>query len=302
MDIVVVGSVAYDSVKTPFGNVDRALGGSASYFSTAASFFTQVKMVAVVGEDFEQEHIDFFKSRGIDTQGLVVKKGRSFFWEGEYGCALNEAITKQTQLNVFADFAPELPEAYREAKVVFLANIDPDLQCEVTRQVMNPSFVAADTMNFWIEGKPESLKRMLGKADILLINETEARMLADQPNLVAAAKTIRSMGPEILVIKQGEYGALLFDGTGVFSAPAYPLEEVFDPTGCGDTFAGGFMGYIAKTGDLKNENLRRAVIMGSVLASFNAESFSLDRQRSLTMEEIQQRYAEFGRLVHFGDL
>lgn len=302
MDIVVVGSVAYDSVKTPFGKAERILGGSASYFSTAASFFSPVKIVAVVGEDFEQKHIDFFHSRNIDTAGLVVKPGKTFFWEGEYGQTLNEAKTKQTQLNVFADFTPELPESYKNAKVVFLANIGPELQHLVTEQVQAPSFVAADTMNYWIEGNRDSLLKVLAGIDILLINDSEAKMLAQEDSLVRAAGAVRGMGPRILVIKQGEYGAMLFDDTGIFSAPAFPLDQVFDPTGCGDTFAGGFLGYLAKTGDLKNENLRRAMIVGSVLASFNVEKFSLDRMRDLTMDEIRERYGSFTRLVNFGPL
>lgn len=299
MDIVVTGSVAYDSVKTPFGKADRILGGSASYFSTAASFFTGVKIVAVVGEDFEKKHIDFFNSRQIDTEGLSVVPGKTFFWEGEYGHALNEAITKDTQLNVFADFDPVLPESYKNAEVVFLANIDPELQLSVTRQVKKPAFVAADTMNFWIEGKRKELIRTLKHVDILLINDSEARMLSDQTNLVKAARMIIELGPKILVIKQGEYGALLFDESGTFSAPALPLENIFDPTGCGDTFAGGFIGYLAKTGDLTNANLRKAVIVGSVLASFNVESFSLDRMRNLEIEEVEKRYNQFQDLAHF---
>ena len=302
MDIVVVGSVAYDSVKTPFGQAERVLGGAASYFSTAASFFSPVKMVAVVGEDFEQAHIDFFNSRGIDTSGLVRKEGKTFFWEGEYGLALNDAQTKDTQLNVFADFRPVLPESYRNAEVVFLANIDPDLQYEVTRQVRKPAFVAADTMNYWIQGKRESLLRTLQLVDILLINNSEAKMLAEETNLVRAAEAIRKLGPQILVIKLGEFGAMLFDDSGIFFAPAYPLDRVFDPTGCGDTFAGGFTGYLAQTGNLEPENLRKAVVIGSVLASFNVRQFSLDRMRTLTMGEIRNRYEGFQRLVRFGDL
>ncbi len=301
MDIVVTGSVAYDSVKTPFGKADKALGGSASYFSVAASFFTKVKIVAVVGEDFEKEHIEFFKSRDIDTEGLSVVPGKTFFWEGEYGDALNEAITKDTQLNAFADFNPILPQSYKDAKVVFLANIDPKLQQSVTTQVKKPFFVAADTMNFWIEGKREELIETLKLVNILLINDSEAKMLAKENNLVKAAMKIRELGPEILVIKQGEYGALLFDQHGIFSAPAMPLVNVFDPTGCGDTFAGGFIGYLAKTGDLSNGNLRKGVILGSVLASFNVEKFSLDRMRRLTMDEIIKRYGKFRDLVTFDE-
>jgi sugar/nucleoside kinase (ribokinase family) len=302
MEIVVVGSVAYDSVKTPFGKRDRILGGSASYFSTAASFFSPVNMVAVVGEDFEKEHIDFFNSRNIDTSGLVTTQGRTFFWEGEYGDALNEAVTKDTQLNVFADFSPDLPESYRKADVVFLGNIDPGLQLEVIRQVEKPAFIAADTMNYWIKDYRESLLRTIREVDILLINDSEAKMLAKETNLVLAAEKIREMGPKILVIKQGEYGALLFEESGIFSAPAFPLRVVKDPTGCGDTFAGGFIGYLGQTGDLAPANLRKAVIVGSVLAGFNAEDFSLDRMRTLTMDDIKERYGAFQRLAAFEDL
>ena len=297
MDIVVVGSVAYDSVTTPFGKADRVLGGAASYFSTAASYFAPVKMVAVVGQDFDQEHIRFFNSRGIDTTGLEVAEGKTFFWEGQYEQALNKAITKTTDLNVFADFKPKIPEAYRDAEAVFLGNIDPDLQYEVTQQVAHPSFVAADTMNYWIEKKRDSLLRLLKVVDILLINDTEAKMLSGEVNLVRAAAAIHQLGPRILVIKLGEYGALMFNESGIFFAPAYPLDRLADPTGCGDTFAGGFVGYLAKTGDLSAKNLRRAVIVGSALASFTIRQFSLDRLKTLTMGEIRIRYEGFQRLV-----
>jgi sugar/nucleoside kinase (ribokinase family) len=303
MDIVVVGSVAYDSVTTPFGKAERALGGSASYFSTAANYFAPVKLVAVVGEDFEKEHLEYFRNRGIDTSGLEQKPGKTFFWEGEYGEALNEAKTHRTDLNVFADFTPVLPDSYRGAGALFLGNIDPALQREVMKQVDKPAFIAADTMNYWISGSRESLLETLKSVDILLINDSEAKMLAGQTNLVKAAKTIGSMGPKILVIKLGEFGAMLFEpGGAIFSAPALPLEELADPTGCGDTFAGGFVGYLAKCGSLDSDSLRKAVIYGSTLASFNVESFSLDRLASLTESDIAARYQQFVELVRFPEI
>ena len=238
MSILVVGSVAFDSIKTPFGVADDVLGGSACYFSTAASFFTDVNLVAVVGDDFPQQHIDFLKSRNIDLAGLQKSRGDTFRWKGRYDYNLNEAHTLETHLNVFESFQPVLPENYRDAEYVFLANIDPELQLEVLQQVKNPKLVACDTMNFWIEGKKAELIKTLAKVDILIINEAEVRQLADEPNLLKAAAIVRSFGPATLVVKQGEYGVLMFGEGSIFSAPAYPLEEVFDPTGAGDTFAG----------------------------------------------------------------
>jgi sugar/nucleoside kinase (ribokinase family) len=302
MSLLVVGSVAFDSVKTPFGEVDDALGGSATYFSTSASYFTGVSLVAVVGEDFPKKHIDFLKLKNIDTKGLEQTSGKTFRWKGEYGFALNEAKTLDTQLNVFETFKPSIPEEYKEADVVFLANIDPDIQRDVLSQVKAPRLVAADTMNFWIEGKLDSLKETLKLVDILLINDGEARQLSGEHNLVKAARKVMEMGPKTLVIKRGEYGVLLFHRDAIFSAPAYPLEDVFDPTGAGDTFAGGFMGYIANTMDFNESVVRRAVIMGSVMASFNVEAFSLDRIRDLDYAEIENRYREFKSISHFDDI
>jgi sugar/nucleoside kinase (ribokinase family) len=302
MGLLVVGSVAFDSVKTPFGEADNVLGGSATYFSTSASFFTEVSLVAVVGEDFPEEHVDFLKSRKVDVQGLDRVKGKTFRWKGEYSYRLNEAKTLDTQLNVFQNFKPKLPESYKKHEVVFLANIDPDLQREVLSQVKKPKLVACDTMNFWIEGKRAALAETLKKVDILIINDGEARQLSNEVNLVKAAKFIRTMGPKTLIIKRGEYGVVLFDEHGVFAAPAFPLEEVFDPTGAGDTFAGGFMGYIAKTMDFSHANLRRAIIFGSVMASFNVEDFSLNRLKRLNPSEIENRYREFRKLTHFEDI
>lgn len=302
MSLLVVGSVAFDSVKTPFGEAEDVLGGSGTYFSTAASYFTDVSIVAVVGTDFPEKHLTFLKSRKIDIEGIERTEGKTFRWKGEYGYELNEARTLDTQLNVFQSFKPKLPESYKEKKVVFLANIDPDLQKDVLNQVKKPDLVACDTMNFWIEGKRESLLETLKLVDILLINDGEARELSGEPNLVKAANVIHSMGPKTLIIKQGEYGALMFKDGKIFSAPAYPLESVFDPTGAGDCFAGGFMGYLSNTMNFEESNIRKAIIFGSVMASYNVEAFSLDRIRSLDYSEIEQRYKEFKRLTHFEDL
>jgi len=302
MSLLVVGSVAFDSVKTPFGEVDEVLGGSATYFATAASYFTDVAIVAVVGDDFPEEHLTFLKSRKINTAGIERKEGKTFRWKGEYGYELNEARTLDTQLNVFQSFQPKLPESYKGRRVVFLANIDPDLQREVLSQVKEPALVACDTMNFWIEGKRESLLETLKLVDMLLINEGEARELSKQPNLVKAAEIILSFGPKALVIKRGEYGALMFQKGKIFSAPAYPLESVFDPTGAGDSFAGGFMGYLSSTMNFEESNIRKAIIFGSVMASYNVESFSLDRMKALDYSEIESRFREFKALTHFEDL
>ncbi len=302
MSILVVGSVALDSVRTPFGKIEEGLGGSATYFSTAASFFTQVRLVAVVGEDFPQAHVEFLKNRKVDVQGLQRVPGRTFRWAGEYGFDLNQAHTLDTQLNVFAQFRPQIPAAYRNSEVVFLANIDPDLQREVLGQVTSPKLVAADTMNFWIEGKREALLKTLKQVEVLIINDAETRQLAQDANLVRAARTISGWGPSTLVIKRGEYGALCYRNGAWFAAPALPLDGVLDPTGAGDCFAGGFLGYLANSLDFSDENIRRAVVMGSVMASFNVEAFSLDRLRTLTYPEIAERYATFRRLAHFDAL
>lgn len=302
MSLLVVGSVALDTVKTPFGEAEEVLGGSATYFSTAASYFTEVKMVAVVGEDFPDRHINFLKSRKIDVSGLQRAAGSTFRWRGEYGYDLNEAKTLETRLNVFESFSPIIPEAYRSSDVVFLANIDPVLQREVLHQIERPKLVACDTMNFWIEGKKGELIKTLAEVDILLINESEARELAGEPNLVKAARAIQAMGPGTLIVKRGEYGAVMFNSGGVFSAPAYPLEAVFDPTGAGDSFAGGFMGYLDNVNNLGETSLRQAMIFGSVMASFNVEDFSLNRMKSLDYGEIQARYREFRTITFFEDI
>jgi sugar/nucleoside kinase (ribokinase family) len=300
--LLVVGTVALDSVKTPFGNVDNALGGSATYFSTSASYFTDVRLVAVIGEDFPREHIQFLKSKAIDTRGLEVQKGETFRWKGEYGYDLNEARTLATDLNVLATFKPVIAEDYKDSDVVFLANVDPEIQLDVLKQVSKPKLVACDTMNYWIASKPEALKRTLREVDLLTINEAEIRQLADEASLVKAAKRVQAMGPKTIVVKQGSYGAIMFNGHSVFSAPAYPLETVFDPTGAGDTFAGGFMGFLASTMNFNEDSMRKAVIFGSVMASLNVEAFSLDRLRSLDYAEIEGRYREFKKLTHFEDI
>ncbi len=302
MSLLVVGTVALDAVKTPFGNVENALGGSATYFSTSASYFTDVRLVAVIGEDFPKEHTQFLKSKNIDIRGLQQEKGKTFHWKGEYGYDLNEARTISTDLNVLAAFKPNILDDYRGSDVVFLANIDPEIQLDVLRQVKKPKLVACDTMNYWISSKPEALKRTLREANILTINEAEIRQLAGEAGLVRAARKVQSMGPGTVVVKQGSYGALMFNGNSVFSAPAYPLETVFDPTGAGDAFAGGFMGYLANTMNFSEESMRQAVIFGSVMASLNVEAFSLERLRSLDYKEIEGRYREFKRLTHFEDI
>jgi len=302
MSILVVGSVAFDSIATPFGKVDDVLGGSASYFSTAASFFTDVNLVAVIGDDFPREHIDYLKSRNIDLSGLQQSRGETFRWKGRYDYNLNEAHTLETHLNVFESFQPEIPQHYRNAEYVFLANIDPELQLEVLTQVSNPKLVACDTMNFWIDGKKDELIRTLGRVDILVINEAEVRQLANEPNLIKAAEIVRAFGPKILVVKRGEYGVLMFGEGSIFSAPAYPLEEVFDPTGAGDTFAGGFVGYLASTRNLSEQNLRKAIVFGTVMASFTVEKFSLDRLKELDYAEISDRYRKIKLLTDFADI
>lgn len=299
MSILVVGSVAFDAVKTPFGKRDRILGGSATYFSVAASFFTDVRVVAVVGDDFSPEDEDVFRKREIDISDLERVEGeKSFFWSGEYGYDLNVANTLDTQLNVFANFKPKLSIAARETPFLFLGNIQPQLQVEVRKQV-GAKLVAADTMNYWIKNTPAELVEMLKHIDVLIINDSEARELAEEANLVRAARRILSMGPQRLVVKRGEYGAAMFTKESYFATPAYPLEEVFDPTGAGDSFAGGFMGYLAATNATDEATLRRAIIYGSVMASFNVEEFGCERTRRLTYDEINSRFRELRSFSHY---
>jgi len=297
-DLVVVGSVALDSVKTPFGNVTEALGGSATYFSYAASFFTQVRVVGAVGSDFPKEHLELLSGRGVDVTAIEVLPGqKTFRWTGEYGFDLNEARTLDVQLNAFAAFKPKLGPLHRKARFLFLANIDPVLQLGVLSQMERPALTALDTMNFWIEGKRADLLRVLERVDVLLINDAEARMLAGEPNLVKAARAITGMGPRTVVIKRGEYGSLLLSDGQFFFAPAYPLETVFDPTGAGDTFAGGFMGYLAQNDATDLASLRRAMVRGATLASFTVEDFSLDRLKRLEPREIESRLIVFADMV-----
>jgi sugar/nucleoside kinase (ribokinase family) len=310
MSILVVGSVAFDTVETPFGRAERVLGGSASFFALAASFFVPVNLVGVVGEDLGEAELAKFRGRDIDLEGLERVPGKTFHWQGRYSFDLNARETVCTELNAFETFKPKIPARYRRSEHVFLGNIDPVLQRDVLDQVERPRLVACDTMNFWIEGKPEDLRKTLSRVDVLLINDAEARQLSGEWNVVRAARAIRAMGPRILVVKKGEHGVLMFTEGDSFAAPAYPLEEVFDPTGAGDAFAGGFVGYLAaQTGGAPAGGdrdfgvaLRRAVIMGSTLASFCVEAFSLDRLLRLTRAEIDGRYRRFKELTHFEQL
>ncbi len=302
MGILAVGSVALDSVKTPFGMEDEVLGGSATYFSIAASYFTDVSVVAVVGEDFPQQHIAFLQKLGIDAAGLERRPGKTFRWRGEYGTDLNTAKTLETHLNVFADFSPRLLAEQRKTEYLFLGNIDPDLQRSVLAQMERPKLIACDTMNYWIDHKPDSLNKLLGLVDILMINDAETRQLARDPNLIRAARHVLACGPKTIIVKRGEHGALMIDRKSIFGAPAFPLEEVVDPTGAGDSFAGGFFGYLAATGGSDAAALRKAVVFGSVMASFNVSEFGPRRLASLTYAEIEARFREFHALTRFEDL
>jgi sugar/nucleoside kinase (ribokinase family) len=299
MSLLVVGSVALDSVETPFGSADDVLGGSANFFSAAASILSPVQIVGVVGEDFPMHSLDFLQNRGVDFEGLERAEGKSFRWGGKYSYDLNSRDTLFTELGVFADFKPKLPESYRSARIVFLGNIAPGLQLEVLDQVDSPELVAADTMNFWIEGDREELLEVLARVDLLMINDSEARQLADDANLLKAARWIQERGPRIVVVKKGEHGAILFNGSEVFFVPGYPLEEIFDPTGAGDAFAGGFLGYLADVGAHDDSHLRRAMVFGSAMGSFAVEAFSVDRFRHLTRSEVGQRVREFRDMTIF---
>jgi len=300
VSLLVVGSVAFDALESPYGKVERTVGGAATYFAVAASFFAPVSLVAIVGEDFTAEDEAIFRGRHIDTEGLERAVGKTFFWAGRYSENLNERVTLATDLNVFAGFKPRLPEKYRSSKYVFLANIAPDLQRDVLKQVkVRPKLAALDTMNYWIERTPSELRETLRHVDILMINDSETRQLSSEHNLLRAAKHIFSMGPSTLVVKRGEYGAMMVDKRGVFCVPAFPLEEPHDPTGAGDSFAGGFMGYLAGAKDLGDSTLRRAMVYGSVLGSFTVERFGLDRLRVLKRSEIHARARHFAKLTQF---
>lgn len=307
MSILVVGSVGLDSVQTPAGSRVRTLGGACTYFATAASLYERVHIVGVVGSDFPQEHLDFLRGRNIDLRGLQIVEGKTFFWAGRYSEDLDTCETLDTQLNVFADFHPIVPQDLRAVKYVFLANIDPDLQIEVLQQIDAPTLTALDSMNYWITSKKEALTRALGMVDVVLLNQEEVKLFAKESNLLVAARRILQMGPKALVVKKGGHGAMLFTqgkelGLNLFLAPAYPVERVVDPTGAGDTFAAGFMGYLARHGDLSLEALRRAVIHGTVVASFTVQDFSVDRLRTLTLAEIQERYDALRYLTYFESL
>lgn len=305
MAITVVGSVAFDSIETPAGRRERCLGGAATYFSLSASFFTPVRVIAVVGEDFGKQEQSVFDAKKIDTRGIERATGKSFFWEGSYLENLNEAKTHTTELNVFGAFEPKIPDAYRDSEFLFLANIDPVLQRRVREAMPDVKLVAGDTMNYWITGHRAALLEVLRGLDILLINDTEAKMLAGNNNLVQAARAVLAMGPRMLVVKHGEYGATAFHGVArneigakTFRAPALPLEEVVDPTGAGDSFAGGFFGYIASQKELTPGTFRRAMFYGSVMGSFAVERFGTERLQHLTREEIDARFEQFRELTH----
>jgi sugar/nucleoside kinase (ribokinase family) len=299
MSLLVVGSVALDSVETPFGKADDVLGGSANYFAASASHQTPVQLVGVVGSDYPVEKLEALRARGVDLAGLEKADGESFRWRGRYRHDLNSAETLETRLGVFSHFKPKLPASFRSAEFVFLANIDPRLQIDVLAQIERPKLVACDTMNFWIESRRADLLTLLGKVDLITLNDAEARQLTEQANLVHAARWILERGPKTVLIKKGEHGAFMFTKDSIFFAPAYPLESVFDPTGAGDSFAGGFMGWLARTGDLSEANMRRAVIVGSAMGSFVVEGFSITRLLEVTAADIDRRVADFHRLVAF---
>lgn len=300
--VLVVGSVAYDSVRTPFGQVEEVLGGAACYASVAASFFAPPRLVGVVGDDFSYEHVAQLAHHDIDLAGLQRTSGKTFRWSGYYEYDFNQAHTVSTELNVFEDFRPELPEDYRETPYVFLANIAPELQLSVLDQVRRPKLVLCDTMNFWIESAREKLLEVLARCNVALMNDAEARQLTGVPNLIAAGREVLNLGPGVVIIKKGEHGSIMMTHDAFFSAPGYPLEDVRDPTGAGDTFAGGLIGYLARCDDCEEEALRRAIITGAVMASFTVEDFSLDRLFRLSPEEISNRYDEIVAMTRFGGL
>ncbi len=304
MSLLVVGSIALDTIETPFGRADMVAGGSAVYISVAASYFTApIRLVGVVGSDFPKSEIEFLESRGVDLNGLqVVRGGKTFHWSGRYHYDLNVRDTLDTQLNVFETFDPVIPESYRKSRYILLGNIDPVLQRRVIESMgQKPELVICDTMNFWIEGKRDELLKTLKLVDVIIVNDSEARLLSSEPNLVKAAKMIMGLGPRIVIIKKGEHGALLFTGDTIFSAPAFPLEYIYDPTGAGDAFAGGFIGHIARTEDLSDENLKRAVIYGSVLASFSVTRFGIEGLKELSDIAILGRYRDFIELSRVAD-
>jgi sugar/nucleoside kinase (ribokinase family) len=299
MSVLVVGSVALDSVETPFGKAEEVIGGSGTFFSAAASHLAPVQLVGVIGDDYPVDRLEALKARGVDVSGVETAEGMSFRWRGRYRHDLNSAETLETHLGVFSRFSPKIPEKFRSAPFVFLANIDPRLQLDVLQQVEKPKLVACDTMNFWIESRRPELLELLNHVDLITINDGEARQLTEKANLVKAARWIMDRGPKHVIIKKGEHGAFMFNQESIFFAPAYPLEEVFDPTGAGDSFAGGFIGYLARSGDLSEENMRRAVVYGSAMGSFAVEKFSVDRLLEIDRKDLDRRVGEFRRLVAF---
>ncbi len=301
--VFILGSIALDSLETPFGKRKDVLGGSVSYASVASSLFSETNIVGVVGKDFPQQYIELLESKGINVEGLERANGKTFRWDGYYEYDMNQAHTLDTQLNVFADFCPKIPESYKDSKFIFLANIHPSLQMNVLEQFKNPNFVMLDTMNLWINTTQEELQKVISKVNLLLLNDAEARQLCKTPNLVEAARKLLMQGPSYVIIKKGEHGALLFTKAGeIFSAPAYPLEIIKDPTGAGDTFAGGFIGYLATCGEINFEQMKKAVIIGSVLASYTAEDFSLDKLKTVDYKDLCKRFCEFENLSNFGSL
>lgn len=299
MSILVVGSVALDSVETPFGSAERVLGGSAVFFSSAASLLSQVRIVGVVGDDYPLEKLDFLVEREADLAGIERAPGESFFWAGRYSHDLNSRETLETRLGVFADFKPRIPDEFKDSRFVFLGNIDPVLQLDVLDQVRSPEVVVCDTMDYWIEGSREALLELLKRVDILMVNDAEVRELADHHNLLRAARWIQERGPELVVVKKGEHGAILYGPGWVFFVPGFPLEVVFDPTGAGDAFAGGFLGYLASIRSLTSDDYRRAMVYGSAMGSFAVESFSVDRLETLRSGEILRRVLEFKEMTAF---
>jgi sugar/nucleoside kinase (ribokinase family) len=299
MSVLVVGTVAFDSIETPLGSVERVLGGSASYFALGASYFAPVRIVGVIGQDFPQDYLDLFTQRGVDIQGVKQERGDTFHWRGRYHEDINLRDTLELHLNVLAGFEPQLPESYRDAEYVFLGNIDPVMQMEVLNQIRRMKLVVCDTMDHWIRESAADLRKVLQRIEMLVLNDSEARLLSGYNNIVQAARAILRMGPKMVLIKRGEYGVLQFSDSTVFATPAYPLEEVFDPTGAGDSFAGGFMGQLARSGDLSQGGLRRAIVYGSVVASFTVEDFGVKRLTDLSLPQIEERYQRFVQLTDF---
>jgi sugar/nucleoside kinase (ribokinase family) len=299
MSVLVVGTVAFDSIETPSGSAERILGGSASYFALGASFFAPVRVVGVIGQDFPQDYLDLFTERNIDIAGIKREAGDTFHWRGRYHEDINQRDTIELHLNVLAGYEPQLPENYRDAEYVFLGNIDPLMQIEVLNQIRRLKLVVCDTMDHWIRESQENLKKVLKRIEMLVINDSEARLLSGYDNIVKAARAILRMGPKMVLIKRGEYGVLQFSDSSVFATPAYPLEEVFDPTGAGDSFAGGLMGHLARTGDMSEGGLRRAIVYGSVVASFTVEDFGVKRLTDVSLPQIEERYQRFVQLTDF---